>query len=716
MKILAIHADHLDFEAKKQAIKDPEPTDNPKASVKECLVVFMSVEKPDEADQAAVVQELVDQVRDIAEKVNTKRIVLYPYAHLSSDLADLKVAKQVLLDAHEAVQKAGFEVSHAPFGWYKSFEISCKGHPLSELSRQFSGKKQAKVQLDKPFELSGEDLDNDQKVMLSASFALVKALVEMFPKAEPGVIGFYHDRAFVDLANVRVKGEQLKSIESCVKKLLKQSSKIEDAKVEGRFQEGIAEDLGDHAKAYSSDGVTLVPPFKEPFLPSTGNIKSFRLLEAASAYWKNNAANEQLTRLYFVAFDTPEKLKGYEERLSQAQARDHRVLGEQLELFSMHPEAPGMPFFHDKGTFIYRQLERFMVERMTELGYEFLKTPLIMNKSLWLRSGHWDHYKENMYFTQIDGADYAVKPMNCPGHILVYRNRPHSYRELPIKAGEFGLVHRHELSGVLSGLFRVRCFTQDDAHVFCTQEQLKEQIVELIELVQRVYSAFGFEYHLELSTRPAKAMGDPKLWKVAEETLETAMKAKELNYKVNPGDGAFYGPKIDCHVKDALGRSWQCGTIQLDFQMPEKFDLTYEGADGHKHRPVMLHRAIYGSFERFFGILLEHFAGRYPLWLSPVPVRLVTVTDRSVPFAEEVLASLKAAGFDRASIDDRTETLGKKIREAQLEQVNYIVTIGDKESEQRTLSVRSRAGEVRHDVALDEFIEGLRGERDERRL
>jgi threonyl-tRNA synthetase len=315
-----------------------------------------------------------------------------------------------------------------------------------------------------------------------------------------------------------------------------------------------------------------------------------------------------------------------------------------------------------------------------------------------------------MYFTTIDQQECAVKPMNCPGHILVYKDRPHSYKELPIKGGEFGLVHRHELSGVLSGLFRVRCFTQDDAHVFCTEEQLQEQIKELIGLVETIYSAFGFTYHLELSTRPAKAMGEQHIWDVAEKALADAMKSKKLEFKINPGDGAFYGPKIDCHVKDALGRSWQCGTIQVDFSMPEKFDMTFEGSDGAKHRPVMLHRAIYGSFERFLGILIEHFAGKFPLWLSPVPVRLVTVTDRAVPFAQEVLENLKDHGIVRATIDVRAESLGKKIREAQLEYVNYIVTIGDKEVDEKTLSVRHRSGEVVQGVAVNAFVKQLLAE------
>ncbi|MFP4523939.1 MAG: threonine--tRNA ligase, partial [Candidatus Woesearchaeota archaeon] len=400
---------------------------------------------------------------------------------------------------------------------------------------------------------------------------------------------------------------------------------------------------------------------------------------------------------------------------AEAEARDHRKLGERLDLFSLHPEAPGMPFFHDRGTFIYRQLERFMMERMKELDYRFVKTPLIMNKSLWQTSGHWDYYRENMYVTRIDDKDTAVKPMNCPGHLLLYKDRAHSYKELPLKVGEFGLVHRHELSGVLSGLLRVRCFTQDDAHVYCTEDQLQGQIQELIGLVRRVYSAFGFDYHLELSTKPEKSMGDPKRWELAESALSKALEAEGLDFKINPGDGAFYGPKIDCHVKDALGRSWQCGTIQVDFSMPEKFDLTYRGSKDQEERPVMLHRAIYGSFERFFAIITEHFAGKFPLWLSPVPVRVVTVTQRANDYARKVHERLVEAGF-RSELNDRTETMGKKVREAQLDHVNYVVTIGDKEVENETLAVRPRDGDVRFGVPVGEFVKELEAERDERRL
>jgi threonyl-tRNA synthetase len=407
--------------------------------------------------------------------------------------------------------------------------------------------------------------------------------------------------------------------------------------------------------------------------------------------------------IYGIVFESKDELKAHLKLLEEAEKRDHRKIGKQMELFSMQEEAPGMPFFHSKGTFIWNTLVEFMREKMRARNYQENKTPIILNKSLWLTSGHWDHYKDNMYFTKIDEGDYAVKPMNCPGNLLVYKARSHSYRELPIKAGEFGLVHRHELSGVLSGLFRVRVFTQDDAHVFCMEDQLQEQIIELIDLVDEVYKAFGFEYHCELSTRPEKALGSKETWDKAESILQKALEKKKMKFKINPGDGAFYGPKIDYHLKDAIGRTWQCGTIQLDFSMPEKFDLTYEGKDGKKHRPVMLHRAIYGSVERFLGILIEHYAGKFPMWLSPMQVRVLTIADRHNDYANTVLEELKNAGL-RAETDFRALTMNKKIREAEISKVNYILVVGDKEMESKTVNVRTRDNKVLGAEKIDTFI------------
>ncbi len=549
----------------------------------------------------------------------------------------------------------------------------------------------------------------------SASHVLAQAVKELFPKAQLGIGPAIDEGFYYDFGNVEFKEEDLPKIEEHMKKIIKKGEKfvqVKKTRTEAKkllknelFKLDLLKDLEDKEISFYKNG-KFIDLCKGPHVNSTKDIKAVKLLKLAGAYWRGDSTKPMLQRIYGIAFGSEKELKKFLKQREEAEKRDHRKLGKEMGLFSIHQEAPGMPFFHDKGTFIFNKLVEFMTQEMIKLEYEFNKTPIILNKNLWLQSGHWDHYKENMYFTKIEKKEYAVKPMNCPGNILIFKTRLHSYKELPIKAGEFGLVHRDELTGVLSGLFRVRAFVQDDAHVFCTKEQLKEQIIELIELVDRIYSTFGFKYEVELSTKPEKAMGDPKLWSIAEKALEDALKFKKMKFKLNPGEGAFYGPKIDYHVKDAIGRSWQCGTIQLDFSMPEKFNLTYEGQDGQKHRPVMLHRAIYGSLERFMGILIEHFAGKFPLWLSPNQVKIITVTDRNEKFAKKVAKELKEKGI-RVEIDLKSETLNRKVREAQLQKFNYIITIGDKEVDKKTLAVRTREGKVKFGVKLNNFIKDL---------
>ncbi len=549
----------------------------------------------------------------------------------------------------------------------------------------------------------------------SASHVLAQAVKELFPKAQLGIGPAIDEGFYYDFGNVEFKEEDLPKIEEHMKKIIKKGEKfvqVKKTRTEAKkllknepFKLDLLKDLKDKEISFYKNG-KFIDLCKGPHVNSTKDIKAVKLLKLAGAYWRGDSTKPMLQRIYGIAFGSEKELKKFLKQREEAEKRDHRKLGKEMGLFSIHQEAPGMPFFHDKGTFIFNKLVEFMTQEMIKLEYEFNKTPIILNKNLWLQSGHWDHYKENMYFTKIEKKEYAVKPMNCPGNILIFKTRLHSYKELPIKAGEFGLVHRDELTGVLSGLFRVRAFVQDDAHVFCTKEQLKEQIIELIELVDRIYSTFGFKYEVELSTKPEKAMGDPKLWSIAEKALEDALKFKKMKFKLNPGEGAFYGPKIDYHVKDAIGRSWQCGTIQLDFSMPEKFNLTYEGQDGQKHRPVMLHRAIYGSLERFMGILIEHFAGKFPLWLSPNQVKIITVTDRNEKFAKKVAKELKEKGI-RVEIDLKSETLNRKVREAQLQKFNYIITIGDKEVDKKTLAVRTREGKVKFGVKLNNFIKDL---------
>lgn len=440
-----------------------------------------------------------------------------------------------------------------------------------------------------------------------------------------------------------------------------------------------------------------------PHVPSTGKVKAIQLQSIAGAYWRGDEKRKMLQRIYGTAFEKKAELDAYLQMLEEAAKRDHRKLGRELDLFSLQEEGPGFPFFHPNGMIVRNELEDFWRELHRRYGYQEIKTPIILNRRLWEQSGHWDHYKENMYFTQIDGEDYAVKPMNCPGGILVYRTQHHSYRDFPIRTAELGLVHRHELSGALHGLMRVRNFTQDDAHIFMLPSQIKAEIQKVIDLFNEVYSTFGLEYHAELSTRPENSMGSDEVWETATSALREALEERGLQYIVNEGDGAFYGPKIDFHLRDSIGRTWQCGTIQLDMLLPEKFDLTYVGEDGQKHRPVMIHRVAYGSIERFIGILIEHYAGVFPVWLAPVQVRILTITDKQADYAH----ALKQKMFDlriRAEVDDRNEKIGYKIREAQMAKSPYILVVGDKEVESNTAAMRRHGEKDSQTVQVDAFI------------
>lgn len=443
-----------------------------------------------------------------------------------------------------------------------------------------------------------------------------------------------------------------------------------------------------------------------PHVRSTGKLKVFKLMTVAGAYWRGDEHNKMLQRIYATAFFDKEKLDRFLFVRAEAEKRDHRKLGKQLNLFSFHEEGPGFPFFHPKGMVIRNELIAYERELFREFGYEEIMTPIILSKKLWLQSGHWDHYKENMYFTQIDEEDYAVKPMNCPGGILYYKTNQHSYRELPKRVGEFGIVHRHELHGALHGLFRVRVFTQDDAHIFMTQNQMKDEVIKTMEMYRKLYSIFGLEYHVELSTRPENSMGSEELWEISTNALRDAVEAAGVPYVINEGDGAFYGPKLDFHIKDCLGRTWQCGTIQMDMQLPERFDVNYVGEDGEKHRAVMLHRAGYGSLERFIGILIEHFAGAFPSWIAPIQVKVVPVTEKHMNYARSVADALSASNV-RVEIEEGNDTLGYKIRKAQMEKVPYTLVVGDKEMNGHTVSIRSRKNGDEGSLPVAVFVSNL---------
>lgn len=555
----------------------------------------------------------------------------------------------------------------------------------------------------------------------TCSHVLAQAVKRLHPEVKLAIgpsieNGFYYD---LD-APFAFTPEDLAEIEGEMRKICKEKLKLE------RFElprEEALQYMEERQEPYKVELINDLPAdahisfYKQgefvdlcagPHLDSTGRIKgnAIKLTACNAAYWRGDSNRQTLQRIYGVAFPKKEELDAYLERIEEAKRRDHRKLGKELGLFMMTEEGPGFPFFLPKGMVLKNTLLDYWRQCHKRYGYVEISTPIILNQELWHHSGHWDHYKDNMYTTVIDGEDYAIKPMNCPGGMLVYKNEPHSYRDLPLRMAELGLVHRHEMSGALHGLFRVRCFTQDDAHIFMTPDQMKDEIKNVVKLFDEIYSTFGLTYQIELSTMPEDHMGDEKDWKFAEDTLQAAITEMGKDFVINAGDGAFYGPKLDFHLADSLGRTWQCGTIQLDFQMPERFDLEYVGEDGEKHRPVMIHRALLGSIERFIGVITEHFAGAFPAWLSPVQVKLLPVTDRAMDYAKNVAAQLDSQGF-RVEVDGRNEKIGKKIREATLEKIPFMLVVGDRDMEAGTVSVRTRTGEDLGAMSLADFAAKL---------
>ncbi len=551
----------------------------------------------------------------------------------------------------------------------------------------------------------------------TTSHVMAQAVKRLYPDTKlaigPSIAdGFYYDMEF----ETPLTSDDFEKIEAEMKKIVKEDLKIE------RFtlpREKAIEFMKEKEEPYKVELIEDLPEGEEisfyqqgefvdlcagPHLMSTKEVgKAFKIMSLAGAYWRGDEHNQMLTRLYATAFAKKDELEAYITMMEEAKKRDHRKLGKELGLFMMHEAGPGFPFFLPKGMVLKNTLLDYWREIHRKAGYVEISTPVILNRSLWETSGHWDHYKNNMYTTVIDGEDYAIKPMNCPGGVLVYASEPRSYRDLPLRMGELGLVHRHEKSGQLHGLMRVRCFTQDDAHIFMTPEQIKDEIKGVAGLINEVYSLFGFQYHVELSTRPEDSMGSDEDWEMATDALRSALDELQLPYVVNEGDGAFYGPKIDFHLVDCIGRTWQCGTIQLDFQLPQRFELEYVGADGEKHRPIMIHRVVFGSIERFIGILIEHFAGAFPTWLAPVQVKVLPISDKYMDYAQNVLNKLTEAGI-RAEVDTRAEKIGYKIREAQTAKIPYMLVVGQKEEEENTVSVRSRAAGDEGARSLDTFI------------
>lgn len=623
-----------------------------------------------------------------------------------------------------------------PDGSVKEFESGSSLLSIAKRLNQKLGKTALLAKVDGENKDLSDTLDHDAKVEFitpdseeglhairhTASHVMAQAIQHLFPGTKfaigPAIEkGFYYD---LDSDHVFTP-EDLRAIEKEMSKIIKANyplvrKELPRAEALAKFKAEdepykveLIEDLPEDAVISTYTQGDFTDLCAGPHCPSTGRVKAFKLMSIAGAYWRGDEHNKMLQRIYGTAFASKEDLEAYLHMLEEAEKRDHRKLGKQLGLFMLSDYGPGFPFFLPNGMIIRNTLIDYWREVHRKYGYQEVMTPMIMNRQLWETSGHWDHYKENMYFTKIDGEDYAIKPMNCPGGMLVYANEPHSYKELPLRVGELGLVHRHELSGALHGLFRVRCFTQDDAHIFMMPNQIEDVIQETIRLFDEVYATFGLTYHAELSTRPDNSMGDDATWEMTTSALRKAMDDFGLKYSINEGDGAFYGPKIDFHLKDSIGRTWQCGTIQLDMLLPEKFNLTYTGEDGQKHRPVMIHRVVYGSIERFIGILIENYAGAFPAWLAPEQVRVMPITDKYNEYAKQIVDKLESQKI-RAHLDDRNEKIGYKIREAQVKKVPYMLIVGEKEVESGTVSVRSRDNGEQGAMAVDEFIAKLQDE------
>ena len=556
----------------------------------------------------------------------------------------------------------------------------------------------------------------------TASHIMAQAIKRLYPETKLAIgpsikDGFYYD---VD-RETPFTSEDLEKIEAEMKKIVKEALPLERFTMtreeaikfmqekEEPYKVQLIEDLPEDAELSFYRQGEFVDLCAGPHLMNTKTVKAFKLTSLAGAYWRGNEKNKMLTRIYGTAFTKKADLEEYLARIEEAKKRDHRKIGKELGIFMMREEGPGFPFFLPKGMVLKNTLLDYWREIHNKAGYQEISTPIMLNRQLWETSGHWDHYKENMYTTVIDDQDFAIKPMNCPGGVLVYESEPRSYRDLPLRMGELGLVHRHEKSGQLHGLMRVRCFTQDDAHIFMTPDQIREEIKGVAKLIDEVYSLFGFKYHVELSTRPEDSMGSDEDWEMATDALRAALDDLGLDYAVNEGDGAFYGPKIDFHLEDSLGSTWQCGTIQLDFQLPQRFNLEYIAADGEKHRPIMIHRVVFGSIERFIGILIEHFAGAFPTWLAPVQVRVLPISDKYMEYGQKVLAELKEAGI-RAEIDTKAEKIGYKIREARLQKIPYMLVVGAKEEEDGVVSVRSRFKGDEGQKGLDAFISDIKEE------
>jgi threonyl-tRNA synthetase len=713
MRILQLHSDYIEYEPLRKEIRDAEEAEKKRYRLEDVLVLFTCVEEGDDESLARIV---IKDVKEFMQNVKCEKILIYPYAHLSQKLADPLTALDVVKAVEEEAKKQGIETYRAPFGWNKQFAIQIKAHPLAEQSRTYYKGMEERAALVKEYEfpIKFEPKDEREKIWHTAIHLLASAVKRLYPEAQLGIGGVVDDGFYYDFGNIRLSKDDLLNIEQEMIKIAKESSISElnlskDVAVNEfsneRFKSEVVVSIKENVvPIIKIDGFIDICKSKHA---NINDIKAVKLTSIAGAYWRGDASQPMLQRIYGIAYKSREELEKELRYREEVERRDHRRLGERLELFGFHEEAPGIPFLRPKGVILRNILLDFWRKMHYEAGYKEIATPAILNKALWVKSGHWENYREYMFLTRVEGIDYAIKPMNCPGAILTFMSKERSYRELPLRLAEVGLVHRHELSGVLSGLFRVRAFTQDDAHIFLMPEQLEDEILRIIDLTDKIYKIFGFEYHVELSTRPERYIGSEEAWEHATNALKRALERKGMKYIIREGEGAFYGPKIDFHIRDALGRTWQCATIQVDFAMPERFNVTYIGADGKAHKPVIVHRVIYGSLERFIAILLEYYAGNLPVWISPIQVIVIPVADEYIGYAEEVFKKIKDSGI-RVEIDKEHATVSYKIRNAQLQKIPYMLVVGKKEVESNTLAVRTRDGKVKYEVSLNEFISEIK--------
>jgi len=717
MKLLSIHSDFIEFKARKKAFKQAEQDVNEELQrVEECLVIFTAVEKPDEDNISGTLDRYIQEINKIADQLKATKVVLYPYAHLSSNLASPKIAEQFLKDAQVRLSEI-YEISRAPFGWYKAFTVACKGHPLSELSRQFVVEPEGKVSLkregtDELFSMSDLNLTSDQKIAYSAAILTGIAVTQLYEGATLGGAGFYQEQAYIDISGVTLTQQNLAKIESSVKQLIESSvvfTKVDNTEPTTDFQKSIASDLGPNAATYQISDQLYVPTFNEPFSYSSQDIKSFELRNIASAYWKNNESNDQLTRLYLVAFSSPDKLLEYKNKQEEAAARSHLKIGKEQGIFVVSDlVGPGFPLLAPAGAIMRAEIEKYLWDLHKNKGYERVSIPHVAKDLLYKQSGHWEKFGEELFHVKGQHDNLVLKPMNCPHHIQIFNAFSYSYRDLPVRFFEPTTVYRDEKPGQLVGLSRVRSITQDDGHIFCRTSQIKDEVAAMVKIILAFYKTFDMdkEYWVSLSVRgeeQSKYLGTPEVWTTAETALEDVANSSNLPFKKIEGEAAFYGPKLDFMFKDAMGREQQLATIQLDFNLPERFDLTYMNEESKKERLVMIHRAISGSLERFMSVMIEHYAGRFPTWLNPKQVRILTINDSHLEYAQVVRDKLREHDV-RVDIDSRVESMGKKVHDAQTAQVSYILTVGDKERDEKSVAIRTRAGEVEYDVNADVFV------------